>query len=139
MMLIVTTLGIALSFVKKVRCAPGSYSSGQYFILMFSTAMGLCFDISAISGMLLLLGLLLLIQFGTVALHLLLCRLCRIDRDTMMITSTAGIFGPAFIIPVAKALKNDEIILPGILCGILGYAIGNYLGIGVGELLRLFA
>jgi len=47
----------------------------------------------------------------------------------------AGVFGPAFIIPVAKALKNDEIILPGILCGILGYAIGNYLGIGLGSIL----
>jgi uncharacterized membrane protein len=56
----------------------------------------------------------------------------------MIITSTAGVFGPAFIIPVAKALKNDEIILPGILCGILGYAIGNYLGIGIGSLLRMF-
>lgn len=139
MMLIVTTLGIALSFVKKVRTAPGSYESGQYFILMFSVAMGLCFDVTAISGVLLLLGLLLCIQFGTVALHLLLARLCGIDRDTMMITSTAGIFGPAFIMPVARALKNDEIVLPGILCGILGYAVGNYLGIGLGELLRILS
>jgi len=56
----------------------------------------------------------------------------------MMITSTAGVFGPAFIMPVARALRNDEIVLPGILCGILGYAIGNYLGIGIGKLLLLF-
>ena len=68
---------------------------------------------------------------------MLLARLCRIDYHTTMITSTAGVFGPAFIIPVAKALKNDEIILPGILCGILGYAIGNYLGIGLGQLLLM--
>jgi uncharacterized membrane protein len=39
---------------------------------------------------------------------------------------------------VAGALKNDEIILPGILCGILGYAIGNYLGIGLGNFLSFF-
>ncbi|NLU32866.1 MAG: DUF819 family protein [Clostridiaceae bacterium] len=138
-MLVVTTLGIALSFVKKVRTAPGSYSSGQYFILMFSVIMGLCFDTSAVSGGLLLLGMLLFIQFGTVILHIITARIFRIDYHTMMITSTAGIFGPAFIIPVAKALRNDEIILPGILCGILGYAIGNYLGIGIAKLLLLFA
>ena len=80
---------------------------------------------------------LMVIQFGTVVVHLLLAKLCRIDYHTAMITSTAGVFGPAFIIPVAKALKNDEIILPGIICGILGYAIGNYLGIGFGELLMM--
>ena len=138
-MLLVTTFGVALSFVKKVRTAPGSYAAGQYFILMFSVAMGLCFDISALGSAMAVFGMLCFVQFGTAAVHLLLAKLCRIDRDTMMITSTAGVFGPAFIIPVAKALRNDEIILPGILCGILGYAIGNYLGIGLGGILLALA
>lgn len=137
-MLIVTSCGIALSFVKKVRNAPGSYSSGQYFILMFSVVMGLSFDIAAVSGALVLLGMVLAVQFGTILLHLVMAKIGKTDYHTMMITSTAGIFGPPFIIPVAKTLRNDEIILPGILCGILGYAIGNYLGIGIGELLRIF-
>lgn len=136
-MLTVTTLGIALSFVPKIRNAHGSYSSGQYFLLMFSVVMGLSFDLSAIGSALTLLVMVLLVQFGTVLLHLLLAKLGKTDRDTMLITSTAGIFGPPFIIPVANALNNDEIILPGILCGILGLAIGNYLGLGLGELLRL--
>ena len=135
-MLLVTTFGIALSFYKPVRHCPGTYQSGQYCILMFSAAMGLCFDISSISGgALLIFFALMVIQFGTAAVHMLLAKLCRIDYHTAMLTSTAGVFGPAFIIPVAKALKNDEIILPGIICGILGYAIGNYLGIGFGQLL----
>jgi len=137
-MLLVTTFGIILSFFKKVRTCPGTYQSGQYCILMFSVAMGLCFDIAAITGSALMVFVaLMVIQFGTVVVHLLLAKLCRIDYHTAMITSTAGVFGPAFIIPVAKALKNDEIILPGIICGILGYAIGNYLGIGFGELLMM--
>ncbi len=137
-MLLVTSFGIALSFQPKLRRCPGTYQSGQYCILMFSAAMGLCFDISSISGgALLIFFALMVIQFGTAALHMLLAKLCRIDYHTAMITSTAGVFGPAFIIPVAKALKNDAIILPGIICGILGYAVGNYLGIGFGELLML--
>ena len=136
-MLLVTSFGILLSFVKKIRYAPGSYSSGQYFLLMFSVGMGLCFDISAVSDSLVILEMLLVIQFGTVLLHIIMAKIWKIDYHTMIITSTAGVFGPAFIIPVANALHNDEIILPGILCGILGYAIGNYLGIGVGQLLYL--
>ena len=110
-MLIVTTLGIALSFVEKVRTAPGSYSSGQYFILMFSVVMGLCFDLSAIAGVLLLFGMLLLIQFGTVILHIIMAKIFKIDYHTMMINSTSGVFGPAFIMTVARALRNDEIVL----------------------------
>ncbi len=137
-MLLVTTFGIALSFNKKVRQNEGSYLSGQYCILMFSVAMGMCFDVAAISGSALLIFLALMaIQFGTVIIHFVLAALFRIDYHTAMITSTAGVFGPAFIIPVANSLKNDEIILPGILCGILGYAVGNYLGIGFGQLLAL--
>ena len=137
-MLLVTTFGIILSFVKKVRTCPGTYNSGQYCILMFSAAMGLCFDVKAVSGSsLLIFATLIVIQFGTVIVHLILAKLCRIDYHTAMISSTAGVFGPAFIIPVARALKNDEIVLPGIVCGILGYAIGNYLGLGFGAVLAM--
>jgi uncharacterized membrane protein len=138
-MLVVTTGGIALSFVKKIRTAPGTYGTGIYFILMFAVVMGLSFDISSIGQVLLLLVMELVIQYGTVAVHFILGKLGKIDADTWVITSCAGIFGPPFIIPVAKALKNDEIILPGILCGILGLVIGNYAGIGVGNLLNLFS
>lgn len=133
-MLAVTTLGVALSFSKKVRALSGSYDAGQYLILMFSVGMGLCFDLSSLGSMLNILVMVLFVELVTVAVHILLAKLCGIDRDTMLITSVAGVFGPAFIIPSAKALKNDEIILPGILCGILGYAVGNYLGIALGTL-----
>jgi uncharacterized membrane protein len=105
---------------------------------MFSVIMGLSFDFDKISAALAVLGMLCFVQFGTVLLHILMAKIGKIDADTMLITSTAGVFGPAFIVPVAGALKNDEIILPGILCGILGYALGNYLGIGLGNILSFF-
>ena len=54
----------------------------------------------------------------------------------MIITSTAAIYGPAFIGPVANAIKNRDMIVPGITMGLLGYAIGNYIGIGIAMLLR---
>ena len=61
-----------------------------------------------------------------------LCALFSIDTDTSIITSVAGIYGPAFVGPVAKALNNKEIIISGITTGLIGYAIGNYLGILIG-------
>jgi len=136
-MLVVTTCGIGFSFIPKVRSAPGSYTVGQYLILMFSFGIGLSFQFSAFSKQsLLLLAMFATAQFGSILLHLLLCRVFKIDADTSLITSTAGIYGPAFIVPAADAMGNREVILPGLICGILGYAIGNYLGIGIAIALK---
>ena len=136
-MLVVTTCGIGFSFIKKVRSAPGSYTVGQYLILMFSFGIGISFRFEALNrGALLLLAMFATAQFGSLLVHLLLCKVCKIDADTSLITSTAGIYGPAFIVPVAEALKNREVVLPGLICGILGYAVGNYLGIGIAIALK---
>ena len=137
-MLVVTTLGIGLSFISKVRCASGSYAAGQYLIYMFSVGIGLSFDFDAINlNSLLFLCMFAMAQFGSVMLHLLFSRIAGIDADTALITSTAGIYGPAFIVPAANALNNREVVLPGLICDILGYAVGNYLGIGVALLLAM--
>ena len=137
-MLVVTTCGIGLSFIKKVRSAPGSYTVGQYLILMFSFGIGMSFNFGALNKeALLLLAMFATAQFGSLLVHLLLCKICKIDADTSLITSTAGIYGPAFIVPVAEAMDNREVVLPGLICGILGYAAGNYLGIGIAIALKV--
>ena len=60
----------------------------------------------------------------------------RIDRDTVLITSTASIFGPAFVGQIAQVLGNRHIVFGGMATGLVGYAIGNYLGIGVAYLVN---
>ncbi|HAX40892.1 MAG TPA: hypothetical protein DCY10_08470, partial [Clostridiales bacterium] len=100
---------------------------------------GLSFNFGAINkGALLLLAMFATAQFGAILLHLLFCKVFKIDSDTALITSTAGIYGPAFIVPVADAMKNREVVLPGLICGIIGYALGNYLGIGIAIALQFF-
>lgn len=136
-MLVVTSCGVGFSFIKRVRNAPGSYTAGQYLILVFSFGIGLSFRFSAIkTESLIFLAMFATAQFGAILLHLILAKIFKIDADTALITSTAGIYGPAFIAPAAGALKNREVVLPGLICGIFGYAIGNYLGIGVALLLK---
>ena len=51
--------------------------------------------------------------------------------------NTAGVYGPPFITPVANAAKRNDLIAPGIICATLGLAIGNFIGIGVGQLFLL--
>jgi uncharacterized membrane protein len=65
-----------------------------------------------------------------------LCALFRIDADTAIIASTAAVFGPPFVGPVANAIRNREIVAGGIATGVLGLAIGNYAGLGLAYLIR---
>jgi uncharacterized membrane protein len=135
-MLALTTLGIAASFHAKVRSIKGTYDAGQYFILVFSLALGTNINFREMfvssSGIFLYTA---FVMITAIVIHLILAWIFRIDTDTMLITSTAGIFGPAFIGPVAERLKNREVIVPGLTCGLVGYAIGNYLGFAVAWLL----
>jgi len=138
-MLVVTTLGLAFSFIKKVRTAPGSYNMGQYLIYVFSVGIGMLLDINTLNAdALRLLGYIAAVQFASIVLHFILSAIFRISAPTAVITSVAGVFGPAFIVPVANSMKNREVVLPGLICGIFGYAVGNFLGLGTAFLLRLF-
>jgi uncharacterized membrane protein len=67
----------------------------------------------------------------SILIHLLFAFIFRIDTDTLIISSTAAIFGPVFIGPVANAIKNQKVIAFGIIMGLIGYAAGNYLGLAV--------
>jgi len=73
--------------------------------------------------------------FGSLLLHAVLCRLIGIDTDTFLITSVAALMSPAFVPMVARSLGNPGILMSGMATGILGFAIGNYLGISVALLL----
>ena len=74
--------------------------------------------------------------FGSLFIQAVLSKIFKVDTDTMMITSTAFICSPPFVPVVAAALKNREVIVSGLTVGILGYAVGNYLGITIAYLLR---
>ena len=73
---------------------------------------------------------------GSMLLHGLLCRFFKIDTDTFIITSVSAICSPPFVPPVAEGLKNRMVLLSGIITGIIGYAVGNYLGISLSYLLK---
>jgi uncharacterized membrane protein len=71
-------------------------------------------------------------------LHVLISALFHIDSDTTIITSTALICSPPFVPVIAGALRNKEIIIPGMTVGIIGYTVGNYLGYLMALLLMSF-
>lgn len=135
--LVITTLGIAFSFVRRIREIPGTYETGEYLLLMFCLAIGTLANIQELIVVSINIFLFVaFVMFGAVLLHYLLSMVFRIDVDTVLITSTAAIFGPAFVGPIANVLKNREVVVSGLAAGLLGYALGNYLGISLALLLK---
>ncbi len=136
-LLSVTSLGIGGSFIPAIRGLQGSYALGDYFILMFCVSIGTLIRIDAFLGAdLTLLYYCLIVQTGAIVLHYILAYFFKIDTDTVIITSAAGVFGPAFIGMVANALNNRRVILSGLTTGLVGFAVGNYLGLVVAYLLQ---
>lgn len=135
--LAVTALGIGASTLKYVRTLPGSFGLGNYLLYVFCMAIGSLADIDYIlvSGPIIL-GLVGTVVFFTIVIHLLLAKLMKIDVDSVIIASAAGLYGPPFIAPVAKAIGSPQLIPLGITLSLVGFAVGNYGGIAIAQLLR---
>lgn len=137
--LLITSLGIAASFVPKIRNIPHTFQLGHYFILIFCVVVGSMADLREIFTD--ALPLLLYVTYTVIAsvtLHLIFARIFKIDADTVIITSTAGINSPPMVPMIAAALKNKEVIITGVLTGIIGWVVGTYLGIGISYFLKMF-
>ncbi len=133
----ITSLGLIASFIPKVRNLANSFQLGMYLILVFCFTMGTMTDVGIFTNIDLgLAGYISFILIGSLILQALLCKLFKVDTDTFLITSSAAIMSVPFIPVIAGALKNREILLPGFAAAIIGYAVGNYLGIIVANVSR---
>ena len=63
-------------------------------------------------------------------------RLLRLDLGTLTVASQANVGGPASAMALATARGYPDRLLPGIAVGLLGYAVGNYVGFGIAGLTR---
>ena len=136
--LTITTLGIVLSLIPKIHQLEKTFELGMYLILVFSITVASMADLSTIFQIefLNLFLYVIIAVFGSMIIHIILSKIFKIDTDTTIITITALSTSPPFVPIVAGALKNKNIIILGITIGVIGYAIGNYLGLSVAYLLK---
>ena len=133
----ITTLGIAASFIPRVKRIEKSFQGGIYLIMVFCVIIASGADISMFTlESLPILAYVILVVPGALLLHGILSRIFRVDVDNFLIISVALSMSPPFVPVVAASLRNRDIILPGLIIGIIGYAIGNYLGVGIAFLLK---
>ncbi len=142
--LTITTLGIISSTFPSVNSIKKTFQLGMYFILVFSLVvasmanLGEMFNSNNSTFLLSVFIYILLAVVGSLLLHSLLSWIFKIDVDNFLITSVALSMSPPFVPVVAAALKNKMIVISGLIIGIIGYAIGNYLGVIVAYALKYF-
>lgn len=128
--LTITTLSIIASFFKKVRELPKTFELGMFFILIFSVIVASLFDIHSVNGGSMIIGMFVAwVMVSTAVLHLLFCRVAHVSGDLFCVSQVALLCSPPFVPPVVGAMQNKKVLISGIVIGLVGYAIGTYLGV----------
>ena len=136
--LAITTLSIASSFFKFIRTLPKTFELGMILIILYSIVIASQLDPSKLNAQ--QWNLILFVGFVIVSatlLHLLISRITKIPGDLFTAAHVALLYSPAFVPPVAAAMHNKKVLVSGIVIGLIGWAIGTYLGVGLAQLLHL--
>lgn len=130
LILTITTLALILSLFKEVKKWDKSYDAGMYLIYIFSIVVASMANFRTIDyeGVLYIVIFQVIVIFGSMALTLLGAKLFKVDGDTAVIASNTFINSPIFVPMIAASMKNKDIIVVGVTIGLVGYAVGNYLG-----------
>ena len=136
--LMLTTLGVACSFIERVRKLTMNFDIGMYLIYIFSLSVASMADFSQIDieGGLTHIAFMSCAVFISLILHAIFCRVARVDADSMVISSVSFINSPPFVPMVAVFMRNRKVLVTGLSAGIVGYALGNHFGVLMASLLE---
>ena len=130
--LILTTIGILLAQTKFISKIKGSQTLGLYLVYLFLAVIGAYCELSAVSQLQEVGATLLFFTSLAVLIHglvfIFIGGLLYRDWEMISIASQANIGGGASAIALAESFDRKELILPSILVGSLGNALGTYLG-----------
>ena len=127
---------IANLFTKQMRALKGDFSLGMLLLYVFFVVFGAGVDVVTMlkqAPLLILFSVIAILVHFSVVFGL--GRLFGFSAREVAIASNACVLGPPTAAALAARSGWHELVTPGILCGIFGYMIGNFLGAGVFELL----
>jgi uncharacterized membrane protein len=138
--LVVTALSLLVAnFAKPVlRHVSSEFEVGTLFMYIFFVAIGAGANLGDVLDsalpILLFIVVLVLVHLG---LLVIVGRWMKLDLAEVMIASNACILGPAPAAALAASKGWQPLVAPGILVGLLGYAIATFIGVALTEVLKL--
>ena len=134
-LLLVTTFGILLS-ATPLRKVPGTEPLAMAFVYIYMTMIGASADLRELGGA----QFFLIAGFLTIGVHLLFvlvgAKFMKLDVSMAAVASVAAVGGAASA-PVAAGYHREELVPISIMLALIGYALGNYLGVATAYLCNL--
>jgi uncharacterized membrane protein len=133
--LVLTSLALVLAQFPAVQQLSGKHTLGYFLILLFLAVVGTLCDLGALVEVgdlaftLILFVTILILVHGLVVFGV--GALFKMDWDMIAVASQANIGGTTTALASAESLQRPDLLIPGILVGSLGNAIGTYLGFAV--------
>lgn len=132
-----TTLALLLGHTPLFRKAPGAMQLGSVGLHFFFVLIGVLSRFSEIAAVGVEVLFFTLIVVGVHGVFVFgVGKLLRLDMGSIAVASQASVGGPSSALAVAVSREWRHLVLPGVVVGLLGYAVGTYLGLGVGYVLR---
>ena len=130
---------MVIAQIPRVKLISGGTVIGNYLILLFLATNGAR---SVIAKIVAIGPSIFYFALGTVVIHGIIIfgvgRLMKIDLPTLSVASQANIGGSTSAMAIAGARGYTFLILSGVAVGIMGNAIGNYIGLLIANLAKLF-
>jgi uncharacterized membrane protein len=134
----VLALGVANFLKPLVRNFSAEFEVGTFFMYMFFVTIGASADLATIAGVALPYVTLIC---GSVCVFFVLIiivgKLLKLDLAELMIAANACILGPATAAALAAGHGWRDLVTPGMLTGILGYAVGTFVGVATTKFLAV--
>lgn len=136
----ITVIALIIAQLPIAKKLVGSQTLGIFSVYLFLAVIGAFCDIQALQN----LGTLGLVLFGmavaAVFFHGLItfgaARIMRLDLDTAAVASQANVGGGTSALALARSRGRQDLVLPAVLLGSLGNAVGTFLGFwAAGQLL----
>lgn len=135
--LIVTTLALVMAQFKFTNRLRGAFEIGNLSFFLFFCAVGAMINVkmAIVLSPVLFTYVLIMIVVHMVSIYG-IGRLLRLDIRILTIASAAAKSGPPTVVALANVHGWKNLLLPGVAMGLLGYAVGNYLGFAAAYIMK---
>jgi uncharacterized membrane protein len=127
--LLLTTFALIAGRLKFIQNLKGAHELGNFAFYLFFAAVGALMDIEKAVRLAPVLFIFVAIAIVVqISLALLLGKIFGINLRVLAVAELAAKAGPSTVIAYTNARNYSELALPGVAVGLLGYAVGNYIG-----------
>jgi uncharacterized membrane protein len=135
--LIVTTLALILAQFRFVGRLQGATELGNLSFYLFFCAVGAMINVkmAVVLSPILFIYVMIMVIVHLVTVYG-IGRLLRLDIRVLTIASAAAKTGPPSVVALANVHGWKTLVLPGVAMGLLGYAVGNYLGFAAAYVMK---